>query len=101
MRIIKELARQIEEEVEGVTDYAKAAVEYKPTRPQLAEDYYRIANAEYGHVKTLHDHVAKLAKEAEDMGRVVPPEMRDKYDEAHKRIIAKMAEAKTYLELYK
>lgn len=101
MRIIKELARQIEDEVEGVVEYAKAAVEYKPTRPQLAEDYYRIASVEHSHVKTLHGHVAKLAKEAEESGRTVPPDMREKYDEAHKRIIARMAEAKTYLDLYK
>lgn len=101
MRIIKELARQITDEVEGVTEYAKAALTYKTERPALAEVYYRLANTEYGHVGMLHEQVAKIVKETEATAKDVPPAMRDKWDAEHKAIIAKMAEAKTYLSMYK
>lgn len=101
MRVIKELAEQIADEVEGVTEYAKAALTYKVERPALADVYYRIANAEYNHVAMLHDQVAKIVKEAEASGTEVPPAMRQKWDDGHKAIIAKMAEAKTYLSMYK
>lgn len=100
MRVIKELAGQIENEIDGVTDYAKAALTYKAERPQLADTYYRLANTEYGHVEMLHDQVVKIAAEADASGREVPPAMREKWDEQHRQIIAKMAEAKTYLGMY-
>lgn len=101
MRVIKELAAQINSEVDGVTEYAKAALTYKVERPALADVYYRLANTEYNHVTMLHDQVAKIVKEAEAAQAEVPPAMRQKWDEGHKAIIAKMAEAKTYLGMYK
>lgn len=45
--------------------------------------------------------MAKIVKEAEATQAEVPPAMRQKWDEEHKAIIAKMAEAKTYLGMYK
>lgn len=101
MRIIKELAEQINDEVEGVTEYAKAALTYKADRPALADVYYRMAQTEYGHVGMLHDQVVKIVKEAEETKTDVPPAMRQKWDDEHKAIIAKMAEAKTFLGMYK
>lgn len=101
MRIIKELAEQITDEVEGVTEYAKSAITYKTERPALADVYYRLANTEYQHVNLLHEQVAKIVKETEATAKEVPPAMRQKWDEQHKAIIAKMAEAKTYLGMYK
>lgn len=101
MRVIKELAEQITDEVDGVTEYAKAALTYKTERPALAEVYYRLANTEYGHVTMLHEQVAKIVKETEATAKDVPPAMRQKWDEEHRAIIAKMAEAKTYLSMYK
>lgn len=101
MRVIKELAEQITDEVDGVTEYAKAALTYKVERPQLADVYYRLANTEYNHVTMLHDQVAKIVKETEATNPDVPPAMRQKWDDDHKAIIAKMAEAKTYLGMYK
>lgn len=101
MRVIKELAAQIGDEVDGVTEYAKSALTYKTERPALADVYYRIANAEYQHVQLLHDQVAKIVKETEATAKEVPPAMRQKWDDEHRAIIAKMAEAKTYLSMYK
>lgn len=101
MRLIKHLGEQIEDEVNGVTEYAKDALEYKYSRPQLAEMYYKLANTEYGHVNTLHEAVIKVVEEAKTKGVEVPPKMIDKWEEQHKCIIEKMAEAKVYLSIYR
>lgn len=101
MKEIKELAAFINEEVDGVLGYAKEAVAYRLLRPPLAETYYKIAQQEYQHVTMLHEQAAKLVKEAEASGVKYPKAMRDKWDETHKTAIDKMAEAKTYLAMYK
>lgn len=101
MRVIKELAEQITDEADGVTEYAKAALAYKVERPRLADVCYRLADTEYSRVGMLRDQVAKIVKEAEATQAEVPPAMRRKWDGGHKAIIAKMAEAKTYLGMYR
>lgn len=101
MRLIKHMAEQIEDEVCGVTEYAKDALEYKYSRPQLAEMYYKLANTEYSHVTMLHEAVVKIVEEANTKGVEVPQKMKDKWDEEHKEIIEKMAEAKLYLGMYR
>lgn len=101
MREIKELADFINNEVDGVTEYAKMALAYKTSRPALAATYNRIANTEYQHVQALHEEAAKLAKEAEESGREYPQSMRDKWDAEHKEVIGKMQVAKTFLQMYR
>lgn len=101
MREIKEIAALIDDEVEGVLEYAKLAAFYKDTRPTLASVYMNLATVEYGHVGKLHAEASKLVKEAESKGVEYPQAMRDKWDEMHKASIAKMAEAKTYMGLGK
>lgn len=101
MRIIDHLAHQIKDEVDGVCGYAKDALEYKVMRPKLSQLYYQLANTEYNHVEQLHNAVMEIVKEIDASGVEYPAEMRQKWDEKHKKIIAKMAEAKTYLGMYK
>lgn len=101
MRLIKHLAEQIDDEVCGVIEYAKDALEYKYTRPQLSDMYYKLANTEYGHVNTLHEAVVKVVEEAHNKGIEVPVYMRDSWEDKHRRMIEKMAEAKTYLNMYR
>lgn len=101
MRLIAHLSEQINEEVDGVLGYAKDAVEYKKLRPTLAEVYYKIAHQEFQHVTALHDQVMAVIKEAENSGVEYPQFMRNKWDDQHKAIVEKMAEAKVYLSLYR
>lgn len=101
MREIAELSKQIRGEVAGVCDYAKSAVDYKKIDPALAEVYYKIANVEMTHVNLLHEQVMRKIAEAEKSGVDYPQFMRDKWEDQHKEIISKMAEAKVYLGLYK
>lgn len=80
MREIKEIAAFINDEVDGVLEYAKAAVAYKDTRPNLSKLYGSLAATEFQHVQQLHAEAAKLVTEAEGKGIEYPQAMRDKWD---------------------
>lgn len=95
------MSKQLQGEVDGVIDYAKDAVTYKTTDPALADMYFRMANTEHGHVKMLHDQLMKKIKEARESGTTYPADMEEKWDKQHKKLIAKMEKAKTYLDMYK
>lgn len=101
MKEIKEIAEFINDEVDGVLSYAKAAVFYKDSRPDLANTYYTLATVEYQHVQKLHTDAAKLIKEAEGKSAQPTQKMLDTWESQHKRSIKKMEEAKTYLSMYK
>lgn len=101
MRLIKHLSEQIEDEVCGAIDYAKDALEYKFSRPQLAELYYKLANVEMTHVNELHEAVVKIVEEAKNKNVKVPSFMLEKWEEEHREMIDKMAEAKIYIGMFK
>lgn len=101
MRLIKHLSEQIEDEVCGAIDYAKDALEYKFSRPQLAELYYKLANVEMTHVNELHEAVVKIVEEAKNKNIKVPSFMMEKWEEEHRKMIDKMAEAKIYIGMFK
>lgn len=101
MRIIKKMAEQIGNEVDGVLEYAMDALEYKKTRPDLAETYHRIAIQEIQHADLLHAKLVQIVQEAESMnGGDYVVEMKDKWEELHRDIVSKMAKAKMYNSLY-
>lgn len=98
MKVIKTLAKQIVDEVEGVEGYAKCALTYRGVDDNLANLYHRLAETEYEHVERLHEAVVR---KIEELGEVeVPAKMRAKWDKQHHEIIDKMATAKMYLNLW-
>lgn len=60
MRIIKDVAEDIEEELEGAEHYMRTALLYKADNPQLAKTFYDISLQEMHHVELLHGEVVKL-----------------------------------------
>jgi ferritin len=100
MRIIKQLAHQINDEVCGALEYAKDAVEYKATHPRLAEQYHSMAQTEYKHANALHEYAVEEIKKTRESGITPPQKMLNKWDSQHNELIEKLAEAKTYIELY-
>lgn len=101
MRIIKHLADQIADEVDGMCKYAKDALEYRYTDPELSKVYFELAKVEYGHVDRLHAQVARKIEEAKKSEIQPSEKMLAKWDQIHRDLIAKTAEAKTYLDMYK
>lgn len=101
MRIIKHLADQISDEVDGMLEYAKDALEWRYADPELSKAYYEMAKQEHGHVERLHQLVARKIKEAETLQIEPSEQMLAAWEKTHKDLIARTAEAKTYLDMYK
>lgn len=101
MRIIKHLAEQIQDEVSGAEEYAKDALEYQLTDPELSKLYLELAKTEYSHVQKLHEQAVRKIKEAEERGVEPPQAMINRWDEIHSQMIEQMAQAKTYIDMYR
>lgn len=101
MKLIKHLACQIDDEIEGATEYAKNALEYKEFYPWLADSYHKLAIVENEHAMTLHNAVCKIINEVQSKGVEYPQEMMDKWEKKHKKMMCKMAKAKTFIGMYK
>lgn len=101
MKIIKKLEELIDEEIEGVRNYAELAIMVKAEHPSLAQALYSISTQEDTHQAALHTEVVKLIEEHRRTKGAPPPEMLAVYDFLHKRHIEKLAEARRYQELYK
>ncbi len=69
--LMKTLFDQYNEEVEGVKEYSKCAMEYKDN-PELHKMYLEMAGAELGHATKLKEQILKqTAKEVEPAEAVI------------------------------
>lgn len=99
MRIIKELAKRIKEEIHDARWYAKEALEHKEMHQEIADTYIRIAKEEIVHADLLHDKVVALIRKAA-AEKDVPPAMREIWEWQHEEIIEDEAEVKRLIEMY-
>ena len=101
MKVIKLLEELIEEEIHDVKKYAKLAIEYKEDNPSLAQVFYNLSVQEDAHQANLHSEVVKIIEEHRRMHGEPPASMMAVYEYVHKKHIDKLAEARTYQEMYK
>lgn len=101
MRIIKHLSEQISDEVDGMREYAMDALEWRYSDPDLANTYYALAKAEASHVEKLHAQVARKIEEARKLPIQPTEQMLARWDEIHKDLMVRTAEAKMYIEMWK
>jgi hypothetical protein len=101
MKVIKLLEELIEEEIHDVKKYAKLAIEYKEDNPGLAQVFYNLSVQEDTHQANLHSEVVKIIEEHRRMHGEPPASMMAVYEYVHKKHIDKLAEARTYQEMYK
>ena len=101
MRIIKHLSEQIADEVDGMREYAMDALEWKYADTELAKVYYELAKAEASHVDKLHAQVARKIEEAKSLPIQPTEQMLARWDEIHKDLIVRTAEARMYLDMWK
>jgi hypothetical protein len=101
MKVIKLLEELIEEEIHDVKKYAKLAIEYKEDNPGLAQVFYNLSVQEDAHKANLHSEVVKIIEEHRRMHGEPPASMMAVYEYVHKKHIDKLAEARTYQEMYK
>ena len=101
MLLIKVLAEQACDEAEGMKEYALDAMNYRATRPELANLYFKMAGAEREHFEALHAWIMKAKEEAEASDVEIPPGMLERWDAKHREMMAEYAEAKALMALYK
>lgn len=101
MKIIAELVSCIHGEIEGAEDYAKKAVQYKDTYKYLADNYAKMAEAELGHVNSLHEQAVRIIKDYRAAGNEPPAAMQTVWDYEHEQQIDKVASVKMLLSMYR
>lgn len=100
MLIIKELAKQIREELHDAEKYAKGSLDHKQEHPQLAALYNRLANEEMNHAMLLHEEAVRQIEKA-TAERPAPPIMRELWAWQHDEIIEEEREVRRLLDMYK
>lgn len=101
MKVIKTIAEDIREELDGAKHYAKLATQYKDSDRVLADAYYNMAVQELGHVDVLHGQAVRLIKAHQATGAETPAGMQAVYDWEHQHQIDMVAHIKMLLEQYK
>ena len=101
MMIIKTLVCDIRDELEGAEHYAKLATKYKDEDPVLADNYAKMAEAELGHVYSLHDQAMRIIKAHRAAGNVPPPAMQAVWDWEHEKMMDTVTRIKMMLEMYR
>ncbi len=91
----------IDDELCGAKDYIKMARRERTEHPSLADTFASLAEAEMGHVRTLHEEVAKLIDQVRERDGEPPAEMLAVYNYEHKKQIDKAAKIKNMITQYK
>ena len=101
MKIIEILSKHIEEEINDSACYAKMAIEYRDTYPELAETLYKLSLEETDHMNRLHAEVVKLIEDYRKENGEPPADMLAIYDYLHKQHIENAKDAKILLMMFK
>lgn len=91
MKIIKCLAKKIEEEMHDAEEYAKLAVMYRSEYPEVSDVFLNLSRQEVSHANMLHIQAERMIKEYRDKGGETPPAMQAVYDWEHEKMIDNMA----------
>lgn len=97
---IKKLASYLEDEIDDIKKYSIEALKLKTQRPQLAQTYHELALEEYGHYSKLHEQTEIMIAEIKESKKQIPEKMFKKYEYVHKYLIEKLADAKTYMDMF-
>ena len=83
MRVIMKLSRMIEEGIRDAEKYARCAIEYRESKPELSRTFIQLAEQEMGHMQMLHNAVTQLIEEQRRTQGEPPPGMMEAYDLIH------------------
>lgn len=101
MKVIKDIVKNMREEIEDAEKYAWAAVRAKAEHPDLAEVYNRLANAEIEHTGMLHKQAVEIIDKYRRDGHEPPVAMQAVWEWEHERYMEELAGVKRILEMYR
>lgn len=101
MKLIQMLCEMVDDEIADAHKYAKCALEYKDTHPNLSKVFFDLSAAETQHTTILHTEVAKLIEKYRQEKGEPPEGMKAVYDYLHRKQIDKAAEVKTLQGMYR
>lgn len=101
MKIIKILSKKIEEEIGDAKSYAKMALEYRESYPELSRTLYQISLQEMDHMNLLHNEVAEIIRKYREQNGEPPADMMAIYNYLHEEQIERATEVKTMQGMYK
>lgn len=99
MKLIKEMICQMKDELSGAEEYAIMALEYQSQKLQLANLYHQMSQVELQHYASLHEQIMNIIEENQNK-KDVPEEMILKWEEKHRKLIAKVAKIQTYINMF-
>lgn len=100
MKLIEKLSEFIEDEIEGARNYAKAALELKDSKPELARIMYNHSLAELQHMNDLHECVVQVIDDYRKDKGEPPTNMRAIYEYLHSQHIDDAAEVRILQSMY-
>lgn len=98
MMIIKQLSKQIREELHDAEKYAKGAHELRTEYPAISATYAKLAEEELDHASMLHDAVVKQIEKA-SAEKAVPPVMRELWAWQHTEMVEEEHEVRMLLDM--
>lgn len=101
MKIIELLSEHIEDELDDACTYAKLALEYKETDPEVAALFYKLSTEEMTHMDALHKRVVASIEKYKQMHGEAPADMKALYDFMHKREIAQAEKVTNLQNMFK
>ena len=101
MKVIRLLSDHIEDELEDAETYAKLAIEYKDTDPEMAALFFKLSNDEMTHKELLHKNVVAHIMDYRREHGEPPAAMQAVYDHLHKRFIDKAEKIANLQMMYK
>ncbi len=101
MKVIKDIAKNVQEEIHDADKYAWLAVRSKADHPELADLYSRLANGEIEHANMLHKQAVDIIERYRREGHEPPVAMKAVWDWEHERYIEEMADVRRVLDMYR
>lgn len=101
MKIVEVLSEHIEDELRDAQTYAKLALEYKETEPELSQLFYKLSGEEMTHMDALHKRVVMCIDHYRQTHGEPPEGMRALYEFVHKREIAQAEKIEMLQAMYR